>query len=191
VLFFIVFTRLSSVYFYCWLIGAFAYLVRPKQTSTGGLLAAAVISLCGIVANQIGSDTISLHTGYWRNFVPPADISRILLSAGIALLFQHLVTIAPKRSFAALVDRAGTKLACFSYSLYLTHYPILALMQHLGIGRAPGINIGSIFTYFTVVLTCMLFGLIMYWLFERRTHQVRAAVSALINQRKVIIPGLG
>lgn len=186
-----IFTKLSSVYLFCWLIGALAYLQRPKHASAGALLAAAMMSVYGVIAVEVGSQTISLHTAYLRNFIPAPDASRILLAAGIAILFQHLVMIAPKRSFAVWVDATGTKLAAFSYSLYLTHYPLLALMQHLGVRRAPSINTESILTYFLVVGACTLFGWAMYWLFERRISQVRAAIRSLIGQWQMVIAGAG
>jgi peptidoglycan/LPS O-acetylase OafA/YrhL len=174
-----IFTKLSSVYLYCWLIGAFAYVCRPgRGFSLGYFIAGVVMALYGCIGTQIGGSYTMPSIQYYRIFLPSMDVSRLLLSSGTALLFQQLIMITPKRRLAVKLDSVGTTLAAFSYTLYLTHDPLIRLIEHFTNGRAPRINLRSITIYMFSLATCLVVARIMYWLFEKRTPEVRRAIRA-------------
>jgi peptidoglycan/LPS O-acetylase OafA/YrhL len=179
VLFAAVFTRLSPVYLFCWLIGAFAYVRRPEKSSWLYFIVSIVLSLYGIIGVQIGGDSDSFQANSFRYMVPSHDISMLLLASGIALLIQQAIMIKPKNSFAVKLDSAGTKLAAFSYTLYLTHYPLIQAMSHFGIDRAPRINSVSIALFLLITSVCLGFSLVLYWLFEKRTPELRKLLRSL------------
>lgn len=168
-----VFTKLSPVFLFCWLIGVFAYIRRPKKTSLRYLIFSIIVCLFAITAVQVNHDSVSLSVERYRYLVPTFDISRILLSFGIAIFIRQVILITPTKSHAIKLDVAGTRFAPFSYTLYLTHFPILQLISYLGIDRSPRINLLSIALYFFMVAICIGFAWVFYWLFERRTTELR------------------
>jgi peptidoglycan/LPS O-acetylase OafA/YrhL len=67
--------------------------------------------------------------------------------------------------------RHGAALAALSYSLYLTHYPTIALWQ-LVHARSVGISVGALW-FGLIAVTCLCAAVIFYWLFERHTALIR------------------
>lgn len=182
VLVFMIFTSLSPVYLFSWLIGAFAYVRSVERVSRGYLVAGVVLSLYGILCLQIESATQSVSVGSIRNLAVSRDLATLLLSSGIALLIQQLSVAAPRSAPAVRLNEAGTSLAAFSYTLYLTHYPLLLAMSHFGVARARRIDGASLFIYFAMIAFCLACAWVLYWLFEKRTPAVRRALRAGLAQ---------
>jgi peptidoglycan/LPS O-acetylase OafA/YrhL len=169
----IIFTYLSPTYLFCWLIGAYAYVRRPQNFSVKYLFISLLLSLYAIIAIEIGTDSISVQTVSYKNLFPSVDVATILLSSGIALFLQNIILITPKDKAAIRFDMLGTRLAAFSYTLYLIHYPVIEAVTHLTVKRASRINLESIWVFFIMVMVCLVSAFCLYWLFERQTPMVR------------------
>jgi peptidoglycan/LPS O-acetylase OafA/YrhL len=172
-----IFTSLASVYLFCWLIGAFAYIRRPKSFSITALLTSVLFCIYGVVAIQLGSDSISVSVDVLKRFVPSLDVSRIILTVGLAMLIQQAINFVPKSGFAHRFDSMGTALAAFSYTLYLTHFPILQLMEFYGLHQANHITVTSIGIFLSTIIACLFVAWLLYLLFERQTDFLRTWVK--------------
>jgi peptidoglycan/LPS O-acetylase OafA/YrhL len=177
-----IFTHLSPTYLFCWLIGAFAYLRRPGKFSLLFLIVSIMLSLYAIISVQIGTDSVSIPVESFRHMVPSQDISKLLLASGMALLIQQALMVKPIKSSAIKLDLAGTKLAAFSYTLYLIHYPLIQLMSHLGINRAPRINLASVGPFLLMVSICLTSSWGLYLMFEKRTSELRKLLHSFTSK---------
>lgn len=177
----LVFTRLSVNYLLCWLIGALAYIRRPEKISPVLIAVSLLMMVYAIGSIQIGSDSISITTEFrqtLQTWFIPVDAARIVLSIGIALLIQQLILLVPRNSILIGLEEVGEKGAAFSYSLYLSHYPIIQLAPYMGISQASNITYQSLWNYFLLVMVCLVVAWVIYWLFERHTSKVRRYLKA-------------
>jgi peptidoglycan/LPS O-acetylase OafA/YrhL len=179
-----IFTYLSPTYMFCWLIGVMAYTRTPEKLSLQVLLIAIFLSIYSLIGIQIGYATVSVNLGYLQLYFPSLEICRILLAASAALIFQQLILVKPSKNYTIGLDRIGTKFAVFSYTLYLTHYPILELLSYFTLERSKEINQVSVGYFFVALLICLVVAWIMYMLFERHTNLVKSQLKNLNNTVK-------
>lgn len=172
-----IFTSLAPVYLFCWMIGAFAYVRRTTRFSGSALVVSVFLSVYGVIAIQLGNDSVSVSVGLLKPFFPALAVSQIILSVGLALLIQQAINFVPKSRLVIRLDLLGTGLAAFSYTLYLTHFPILQLMEFYGLRQVKVINVWSLGIFFITVASCLIVALMFYWLFERHTDTLRARIK--------------
>ena len=126
---FAVFTRLGAEFLFAWMLGAMTYWLcsRPRQV----LLAIAGVGLMGsgYLCSQLRSATVSVDTSSWVRYAPPAGVATLILSLGLALVLPYLTRLKPKSRLGNSLNALGGKLAAFSYTLYLTHYPALYIWE--------------------------------------------------------------
>lgn len=103
-----VFTSLSYVYLFCWLLGALAFLKRPSRISAPVLVLALLLFVYALLGTQFGKDSNSLPVADLRNYFPSLQVSRLLLSAAFALLIQQAILWRPRNALAISLDNAGT-----------------------------------------------------------------------------------
>lgn len=176
-----IFTSLNSVYLFCWLIGAMAYIKIPEKLSNKTIFFSVCLSIYSIIAIQIGYDSISVSTEHLASYFPSLDVSRLLLSVGIALFIQQLIFIRPTNTFALTLDKSGSILAAFSYTLYLTHYPVLQLMTFLGVEKSTRINFSAIGRFVLLILCCLITSYCFYVCFEKHTNLVKKLIKNRLN----------
>jgi peptidoglycan/LPS O-acetylase OafA/YrhL len=171
---FIVFTQLTVNYLNCWALGAFAYfLVSRRITGLGfiGLL----LAFLGLVISQLQSDSVSIVKGalwFW-GWLPSQNTAALVLSLGIGLILTDICHRQPHSPLAVKVERLGTRLAAFSYTLYLTHYPLLNLWIHFIPERSQRFDFISIVIFGSKILSCLLFAWLIYLPFEAQTAVVK------------------
>jgi peptidoglycan/LPS O-acetylase OafA/YrhL len=168
-----IFTKLSPTFLFCWIIGAVAYVRRPRRSSFLGWIAALILIAYGTIGVEIGMVSDSVKGLAIAAYVPSWDVSHIVLSTGTALLVQQLVVSEPKRRLAKAIDHVGTPLGAFSYTLYLVHYPIIRAIVPLVGERMPRIDLRSIGYLALLTVASVAGAVVMYWLFERHTASVR------------------
>lgn len=170
---FVVFTRLEVVFLFCWLLGALSYGFRFEQ-HVGRLAAVGVaMVIAGCVCSQLNLSTVSLDTRSLKMLVPSPEIATLILSFGLALIVPLLPRLQPATVFLKKLDRMGSRLAAFSYTLYLTHYPVLAIWEKLTPERHFSISFLTVMLYFIKILSCLVFAWLLYLPFEAQTAALR------------------
>ena len=175
-----VFTVLNAIYLACWFIGALAYLIKLNKFSKLLFFTSILLSFTAITFIQANANSNSLDLNHYLEFIPNSDISKILLSLGISIFIKECVLYTPSSIITKKINLYGTIFASFSYTLYLTHYPILELIKHAGITRSVEINIISIFTYICGVCICILSSWLLYLIFEKKTKVYRNYIKSRI-----------
>lgn len=173
-----VFTALSALYLFCWLIGAFAYVRRARAPSLPVLLFSLALCLVGLAGGQAHCSFFPMSA---RAYFPTGRISIIILATGLALLIQQAVCAVPRKLFLVKLDVIGTRLAASSYSLYLSHFPVLQLMVWLGVKKARHVGPASIGIYLSLIAMCLIVSWFLYLLFERHTNFFRQMIKERIR----------
>jgi peptidoglycan/LPS O-acetylase OafA/YrhL len=173
VLGFAVFTKMNEVFLFAWIIGAATYWLcnrprRPLLAAAGGMLV-----VTGFLSSQINSATISVNTSTWARYAPSNEVAILLLATGIAFVLPFLTQLKPESKFTESINALGGKLAAFSYTLYLTHYPVLYVWEHYLPGRHETMGAMSVLCYLLRISSCVVFGWFCYLPFERQTARLR------------------
>jgi len=79
------------------------------------------------------------------------------------------------------VEAVGSKLAAFSYSLYLVHSPVLAIVDYYSPDSSV-IDFTSICMFLFRLLLSLLVAWCFYWVFEARTKQIRRWMQSRFKQ---------
>lgn len=174
---FAVFIKLHSYFLFIWLIGAFGYFIIP-QKSTVLKYATFILScvfLCILQLSSEGGKTIPLlHES--RIF------SELIFSSVFCLFMVQLVLNIPSNKISIKLNRVGTRLAAFSYTLYLTHIPVRDILIHLGAPKSQELSIYSVSLYIAWLLLALVVAYGIYWIFERNTSKVKMFIKAKISQ---------
>ncbi len=160
---------LPWVFLLAWVFGALINL-RFDQAKRGVVFAA---GLAMLLAGCAAGRYLRIIEG--REALGYPVTTHLLVGLGFALALPWLVTSVPRAGLLAMVERMGRKLGPISYTLYLTHFPLLLLMQAWP--KSPTIDVRSLLSYGAKVALCVLVAVVLYFLFERHTKRVRAGVT--------------
>jgi peptidoglycan/LPS O-acetylase OafA/YrhL len=168
--------QLISAYFLIWLIGAALQLV-PRKLSAGSVrwMAPTAVAVLFVVS-------MVLWAGKWNLFL--SDVIEGCVCAALCYVILHMTDAANERS---LYVKAAKRLSDMSYTLYLTHLPILvflcAWLASRGITHAHDLRHWMVFTGVTTLTfgICYLF----YLCFEQHSDKARRVLlDAFSSARK-------
>lgn len=170
-----VFVRLQVCYLFVWIVGAFAYFPDREPRRWSLLLGGAFLAGAGTLLSAFATDVRSLDISWLVRYIPPRDISLLLLGLGVSLTLPTLVVTFPKSQLLKSVESWGGALAASSYSLYLIHRPILKLWGHWEGGDQiyTRLDAHSILMFSAKIGTCLLGGWLFYLVFEKQTARLR------------------
>ncbi len=174
------FWEMETAYLLCWLLGAAGFWLRDRIKTARGLVATAgaFVVVAGTLIYQEDLGILAPIPGLW---LPSPYAAQVIVAAGALLLVASLMSIAPATSTVRRIERWGTTLAAFSYTLYLTHYPVIYLLA-LRTGRMPpAITWTAIGRGVLWMAACAVVALGMYALFEARTPTVRRYLRARLG----------
>lgn len=169
---FLVFLKLDSKYLFIWSLGALAFHL-PKLASFKKNTARIFLGLfvvAGIVLSQLTSES---RSGLMNLDFISRDVILIVLGAAVALFILTIIELKPKNRFSNYFERMGGKLAVFSYSLYLTHYPLMEFLRYLGLPKSKAINLQSIGLFILEISIALLVGYGVYLISEKHTKKVK------------------
>lgn len=178
----LVFTRLDTQYLIIWVLGAIAYSSTPSVPKRWRLWVYGILGLIALGMLQLnfqGNYSLSI-----TKYLPTDNRAALSVIFGIVacLFVQNVVLFQPKRAFAKGIDKAGTWLAAFSYTLYLVHVPLMRLMEYMGATRATTFSSWTLLLYFGYMLAGMFGSYCVYLLFEKHTSAVKKFI------RKRLLP---
>lgn len=176
---FIVFTRLDYVYLLIWLIGVIIYFYPPLKKSTFRLSSYLILTFVFLIGIQLSSGSRSMSPNVIGSILN-RDILQILFALFFSLSMVQIIKIEPQNGFFIRIDKLGTKLALFSYTLYLTHYSFIHLFEHFGFPKSKEINLTSLSFFFLEFFICLLAAYLIYLLFEKHTYVVKKWIKSKI-----------
>lgn len=173
----LVFLKLRIDYLFIWFLGAFAFIIRPKLNKFVLGLSFA-ISMIILFLLQMTSGSHFIGNGQAENqLLRPILI--IFFGLGFAFFLQQIIYYKPKSDFCIRINTIGTKLAAFSYTLYLTHIPVLIFLQHIGAPKCPSLSLTSVCLYLLWMLIALGVAYLLYLIFEKNTPIVKKYIKEI------------
>lgn len=168
---FALFTRLQASLLFCWLLGAGGYLLLlAEDVSALAFGGGVVLAVFGLAFCEY----ISAHQGSFGNFLASGRVAELIFSLGLAIVFPYLARRAPVSKPVLGFERFGCKLASFSYTLYLTHFPLLSLWTKFRPQKFAALDADSFSWFIMECASCLLFAFALYLPFEAQTARVRS-----------------
>jgi peptidoglycan/LPS O-acetylase OafA/YrhL len=169
-----------TLYFALWLLGA--AFSRIRLDCGPALRALLVLASCAIAL------TFRLRGGS-DDLAPSSFFQHLAYSLPLLLVLASLHTpFLPRNAAMRLLARGAHVLAEFSFTLYVMHLPLIALLRHLGL-QAFGRNRLSPYApadyaiYFGLLAIIVALSWLLYLLFEARTFRIRRAVKDMFQAR--------
>lgn len=163
------------VYGLTWLLGFLAVALEPWRDRVLGRRARAVAS--------VATGAVLLSSFY---VVPRfADLPEIGSDFVTALLFSTTLVLIPHRDTGdGPLTRAASALSDMSYTLYLTHFPFMALVLcALDDNRKFAPDAASLSLYASLLALSVGYARVVYLLFERHTGRLQARILRLAHGR--------
>lgn len=166
---FAVFTRFHASLLFCWCLGALSYSFANKDLHWKWFWIGAGLAFFGVGFSQYISS--GLHS--FGKFLATGEIATLILSMGLAIALAFLARKKPSNRKLAWFEGTGTKLAAFSYTLYLTHHPVLRLWAKIHPEKYSTMSLQSFGWYAIYCSSCLLVAWLLYLPFEAQTVRVR------------------
>jgi len=167
----VIYSHLAAALLFCWLLGAAAFPLRKISMPLGVLILAFLLFVLGAGVSQAAMISQSVKLPDLP--LPDRYTSAMVMSAGLAVLLAWLASRPVRTGASRRIQAVGTYLAGFSYTLYLTHYPLLALWNHYYPQRATVIEGNSLLLFVSKIAGCMAVAWVLYLPFEARTAELR------------------
>jgi peptidoglycan/LPS O-acetylase OafA/YrhL len=174
---FVVFTKLDFIYLLLWIIGVIIYFYSPTKISTFRLSIYLILTFIFMLGLQLSSGSRSINPSVIDSILN-RDVLQILFALFFSLSMIQIINIVPQKSTFIWIDKMGTKLALFSYTLYLTHSVFIRLFEYVGFPKSKSINITSVSFFFLQIIICLISAYLIYLLFERHTDVVKKWIKS-------------
>ena len=167
---FLVFSVLAADLLFCWVLGAmFAQVPLARGRWWAILLGAA---LCGLGLFLLNDLFAGLRAGQLHLTTVNLPLCRLMVTTGILVVLHNFVAMPVQGPRLKAFDALGTRLAAFSYSLYLIHVPVLAVLARI-FPTQQDMTPRALLQYGAYAVGVPLAAYGFYWLFERHTDRVR------------------
>jgi len=172
-----IFMKLNPLYLLILLIGTIAFLL-PRENIRFiriKILALAILLGFSFILLQSTSESKSLTITFF-SFID-REIATILLALIASLLINYLVVARPKTKIGIKIEKFSSRLSAFSYTLYLTHYPLISLLDNWGFTKNTKIELLSISYYLLAVLISLIVAYLIYLISEKQTNLVKNLIK--------------
>lgn len=122
----------------------------------------------------------------WISFLPTQNRQslEVLYAIACCLFIQQLILIEPKNASLKAINAWGTKMAAFSYTLYLAHVLVLRSLEHLGAPKSENINAHSVGLWSCWMLAALAVCYVLYLCFEKNTQVVKNRIKAFYKTNR-------
>ena len=171
-----VYTRMNAAYLLVWLMGGASYLCRPKTFNIWLFLLSWIIIVVGAACCQMTTET-KFAGGLQLSI--DGFVFRVLLCVGMCLLAQQLILLPPKGRIMKKVESVFSRLADFSYTLYLTHrITLLVIFTFFFEKYKADMSFLNKMLFLGILSVCLLVAYMLYWMAERHTKTVKKYIKA-------------
>ena len=164
----VIFSVLDASFLIYWVFGAVAVMLTDSKRK-------AELFLAGFVVVVLGAGMLELSTSRGNSFQPiftlEPGIPHALFCVGTAIMLPFLCSATAERVLAPM-RVVARPLSALSYTLYLTHYPVVSLLDR-ALPKAEWIDVSSASLFVTRILISVAVAIALYWCFERNTPRLR------------------
>lgn len=174
----VVYVRMNPLYFMMWLIGAVAYLTRPKRINKWQFCISVFILLLAMALTQMTKASKAMSF----NLPSFGEGYNVLLCIAMGWFVQQVILLEPKKTWLKKIEQASGKWANFSYTLYLTHRITLLAIFSLWLEKEQGtMTMNDFGVYILILMTCLAVAYATYYIAERHTLQVKTCIKKKIG----------
>lgn len=167
----IVFTKLSSIWIFCLGLGIIAYFLSKKKLPRYITISALIIFITTWFL--IGFSGETMVENRLKFTLISRDVLFIIFNVSTTILISQITKIIPTQKYFIKLDNFGSKIAVFSYSLYITHYQCCRILHLCGVPQESQVNITTISFFIIDILCCIIFGYLFYLITEKHTSAVK------------------
>lgn len=120
----ITYIRMNPLYLLMWLIGAAAYLTRPNKFNKWHFTSSVVMLIIAITLTEITKESKAIPIEFPRF----GEGYNLFLCITMGWFVQQVILLNPKKKWSKNIELFFSKLANFSYTLYLTHRIVLLVI---------------------------------------------------------------
>lgn len=166
---------LKMHYLLIWMMGAVAYLARPKKKNKWVLLISLFGLFVAILYWQLSKDTKSIQfalDGTNKEFV------EIIISLMVCLLIQQAILFEPNSSISKWIEKKVGGMAKFSYTLYLSHRIVfLWIIAFVWPKDTCQFTLIGIIQFLIIVFVTLVCCWLLYFISERYSPQIKAKLK--------------
>jgi peptidoglycan/LPS O-acetylase OafA/YrhL len=186
IIFLIFIINLTPKYLFFWLMGAFAYFLPKSARPSSNTPVYFAFFICSIAFTQITSQSNSANLVL--SFIN-RESAFTVLAFSTCLFIHNIVGCVPVNKLSIKIDKTGSKLSKFSYTLYLTHSPLIPLLSYFGFSKSRSVDLQSISLYVIEIIFAVIVAYLVYLSSEKHTNLVKKILKARI-QDSVILSAL-
>jgi peptidoglycan/LPS O-acetylase OafA/YrhL len=176
-----IFIKLNTLHLLIMLMGTFAFLLPREGIKylKGKIFILLTLLFIAFVLRQLSSETRSINLSYF-SFLD-INTTKIFLAFIASLLVHHLIVAKPQKKIWVKVESISTIFSDFSYTLYLTHCPLMHLLSYLGFPKSEHIDFISILYYLITVLISLVVAYLIYLISEKQTSVVKVYIKRQLS----------
>lgn len=178
-----IFTKLETRYLLIMFMGTFSFLLPRENIKylKSKIFLLLILLGCSFVLSQLTSETRSLNLSAF-SFLEHKQISVFLAFISV-LLVHHLIVAKPKKRIWANIESVSSKFSDFSYTLYLTHFPLMYLLAYIGFPKSNPFNTISILYYIVEILISLVVAYLIYLVSEKQTPIVKKYIKRQLTKQ--------
>lgn len=161
------------------LLGVLAYYLSKQSLPKVTLYFSANVVLLTAVLTKFAKPSISRDPSFVSELSVP--LLQIVETVFLAVLVGQIVRRTPRSKISHWINAKSSKLAAFSYSLFLIHFQVIRLLAGMGFPRIVSINLNSMVLFLVEIFICIFCGYLFYWCVERHTNRIRSYVNRILN----------
>jgi peptidoglycan/LPS O-acetylase OafA/YrhL len=171
------FSILNTMYLLILFMGTFAFLLKRENTKHLKSKIIILLILLGgaFVLSQLSSESRSLNLSSLGFLNKKA--TDFFLAFVTALLVHHLIIVKPQKKIWINIESISSKFAAFSYTLYLTHYPLMHLLTYFGFPKSKQINTTAICFYLIGILISLIVAYLICLVSEKQISIIKKYIN--------------
>lgn len=170
----LVYLRMNPLYLLMWLIGAAAYLTRPKKLNKWHFLLSIILMIIAIALTQMTKASKAMSFDLPRI----GEGYNLFLCIAMGWFVQQVILLEPHKKWVKRIEYAFGRLADFSYTLYLTHRIVLLVIFTLWLEKEKAdMSVNNIMIFIGIILVNLLIAYIVYAMAEKHTQKVKIFIK--------------
>ena len=162
---------LKMHYLLIWMLGAIAYIARPKQKNHWILFLSLIGFFAGVLFYQLSKDTHAINFAFKGTNEESIEIFMSLMAC---LMIQQSILFEPQTKIAKAIEKYLGNMAKFSYTLYLSHRVVfLWIIAYLWAEDTCDYSLKGLSIYFAIILISLFVCWLIYFVSERYSPQIK------------------
>ena len=162
---------LKMHYLLIWMMGALAYITRPKKQNVKMLVGSFACFFATIIIYQFSKDSRSLEMAIKSS---NKELIELVMSLMACFFLQQVILFEPKNKISIFIEKGLGYLANFSYTLYLSHRIVfLWIIAYLWPKEACQFTMVGIAKYVTVLIISLVSCWLLYLISEKQSSKLK------------------